>query len=83
MLTSENILVFAQLPTLINIVYTGWLLSEYKIKEQNLITIYLVVIFNDKQVTNFTIHRGLIIKGRQHDYLIYNKAANLQQCFKY
>ncbi|EED12569.1 conserved hypothetical protein [Talaromyces stipitatus ATCC 10500] len=60
-LTSENAPVFAQLPASMNVTHTGWLLSEYKIKEQKLTNTHL---------------------GRQHNVSIYDKAANLQQCFK-
>ncbi|EED18994.1 reverse transcriptase, putative [Talaromyces stipitatus ATCC 10500] len=81
-LTSENAPVFAQLPASMNVTHTGWLLSEYKIKEQKLTNAHLVVIFDDERIANFAIQRGLIIKGRQHNVSIYDKAANLQQCFK-
>ncbi|EED15082.1 hypothetical protein TSTA_045440 [Talaromyces stipitatus ATCC 10500] len=81
-LTSENAPVFAQLPASMNVIHTGWLLSKYKIKEQKLTNAHLVVIFDNERIANFAIQRGLIIKGRQHNILIYDKAANLQQCFK-
>lgn len=81
-LASQNAAVFAHIPAAFNTTYIGWLLSEQKIKEQKLPEAHLVVIFDDERVANLAIKRGLIINGFQHAVSIYNKAANLQQCFK-
>jgi hypothetical protein len=81
-LRSDNAAVFAQLPAPINITYTGWLLGERKLKEQDLAASQLIVMFDDERVANFAIQRGLIIKGKQHECMIYDKSINLQQCFR-
>lgn len=81
-LASQNAAVFAHIPAPFYTTYVGWLLSEQKIQELKLPRAHLVVMFDDERVANLAIRRGLIINGFQHAVSIYNKAANLQQCFK-